>query len=63
MAIFDTTRPTASGARISGILAGITATVSTWRDNRATRNELNKLSERELDDIGLTRGDVTDMFR
>ena len=33
-------------------------TVSAWNDRRQTRNALGKLSDRELDDIGLCRGDI-----
>ena len=32
--------------------------VGTWNDRRMTRNALGKLSDRELDDIGLCRGDI-----
>lgn len=32
--------------------------IATWNDARMTRNSLNKLSARELDDIGLVRGDI-----
>ncbi|KEP68085.1 DUF1127 domain-containing protein [Thioclava sp. BHET1] len=32
-----------------------------WNDRRVTRNELSKLSDQALDDIGLTRFDVTRM--
>ncbi|MCL4675477.1 MAG: DUF1127 domain-containing protein, partial [Pararhodobacter sp.] len=32
-----------------------------WNDRRVTRNELSKLSDRELDDIGLCRGDIQDV--
>ena len=32
--------------------------LSTWNTRRATRNALHKLSNRELDDIGLCRGDI-----
>lgn len=32
--------------------------VVAWNDARMTRNSLNKLSARELDDIGLVRGDI-----
>jgi len=31
---------------------------ASWNDRRMTRNSLNKLSARELDDIGLVRGDI-----
>lgn len=32
--------------------------LSTWRKHRETIKTLNKLSDRELKDIGLSRGDV-----
>ena len=32
--------------------------VSNWNDARVTRNALGRLSDRELDDIGLCRGDI-----
>ncbi|MDC1297520.1 DUF1127 domain-containing protein, partial [Octadecabacter sp.] len=34
-----------------------------WNDARMTRNSLNKLSARELDDIGLMRGDIEGIAR
>lgn len=36
----------------------IWAAVVAWNDARATRAALGKLSNRELDDIGLCRGDI-----
>jgi len=32
--------------------------LKTWRKHRETIKQLNKLTDRELQDIGLTRGDV-----
>jgi len=32
--------------------------LSTWRKHRETIKTLNKLSDRELKDIGLSRGDI-----
>ncbi len=32
--------------------------IANWNDARVTRNALGKLSDRELDDIGLCRGDI-----
>lgn len=29
-----------------------------WRETRATRNALSRLSDRELADVGLTRADI-----
>ncbi|HKK97995.1 MAG TPA: DUF1127 domain-containing protein [Marivita sp.] len=60
MAAFDTTRPTyAVGHKGFGsMFTSIFAAVSDWNDARLTRNALNTLSDHELEDIGLTRGDV-----
>ena len=62
MAAVETTRPAPFGAittyrAISG-LTNAFAVLSTWNDARVTRKALNKLSDRELDDIGLCRGDI-----
>jgi len=62
MAAIDTTRPTiigfGSGTRGRGIMTVILSAFSTWNDKRATRNALDKLTDRELDDIGLSRADI-----
>ena len=34
------------------------ASFSAWNNARITRKSLGKLSDRELDDIGLCRGDI-----
>lgn len=62
MAAVETTRPAPFGAittyrAISG-LTGVFAVLAAWNDARVTRKALNKLSDRELDDIGLCRGDI-----
>lgn len=62
MAAFDTTRTnydslTLAG-RIGSTLTMLVGGVSAWNDARLTRNALNRLSDRELDDIGLVRGDI-----
>ncbi len=38
--------------------AAMIGTLVCWNDRRMTRNSLNKLTARELDDIGLVRGDI-----
>lgn len=38
--------------------SGMFATVSAWNDARVTRKALGRLSDRELDDIGLCRAEV-----
>lgn len=32
--------------------------LATWREHRKVVKELNKLSDRELNDIGINRGDI-----
>lgn len=38
-------------------------TLTDWRNSRSTRKALNRLSDRELDDIGLNRGDIEQIAR
>ena len=62
MAAFDTTR-TAYGsigftARIGSVVSSILGAFAAWNDARVTRNSLGQLTDRELDDIGLVRGDI-----
>lgn len=61
MAYFTTARPVADGVfnRSFGFGFGdLVARFAVWNDRRVTRNELSKLSDRELEDIGLCRGDI-----
>jgi uncharacterized protein YjiS (DUF1127 family) len=62
MALFDTTRPMAQGhllgGRVSKSVAALISTIAQWNDARVTRNALGRLSDLELDDIGLSRGDI-----
>tara|TARA_R110002096_G_scaffold113260_1_gene246296 strand:+ start:237 stop:455 length:219 start_codon:yes stop_codon:yes gene_type:complete len=62
MAVFDTTRTaygsTSAVSRFSALFGGAMASVVAWRDARATRRALSTLTDRELDDIGLVRGDI-----
>ncbi|MGV6847083.1 MAG: DUF1127 domain-containing protein [Marinibacterium sp.] len=62
MASFDTTRPTFGASGFAGRLAfpfvALIGAIRTWNDARVTRQALSRLSDRELEDIGLTRGDI-----
>jgi len=62
MATFDTTRPAVDGHSIANrffaTVAGFAGSVAAWNDARVTRNALSKLSNHELDDLGLSRGDI-----
>lgn len=61
MALYDTTRPMADGHHFGARLARIFGALAAWNDARVTRNALMKLSDHELDDLGLHRGDVEAM--
>lgn len=39
-------------------LGALIATLKTWNEERITRRDLNALTDRELADIGLNRGDI-----
>ena len=62
MAAFDTARTTYGSAPVAGRIANIfnaaVASVVAWNDARVTRNALSALTDRELEDIGLSRGDI-----
>ena len=62
MAVFDTTRTTygsqSFAGRINAFVANVIASAVAWNDARVTRNALAGLSDRELEDIGLVRGDI-----
>ncbi|MGB7270690.1 MAG: DUF1127 domain-containing protein [Albidovulum sp.] len=57
MSMFETTKAT-SGFSPLNLVNGILASIASWNDARMTRSALGKLSDRELDDIGLSRGDI-----
>jgi uncharacterized protein YjiS (DUF1127 family) len=65
MAFFTQSRPVADGV-FGGVFglsfADLWARVAGWNDRRITRNELMKLSDRELEDIGLCRADIDDVI-
>lgn len=63
MAHMDTTRARAQGFAFTGLFARLLDAVQSWSDRRATRTALSRLSDRELDDIGLCRGDIDDISR
>ena len=57
MAYFDTTH-TATTGRVRRMIAQLVGEFTAWREERATRDALGKLTDRELYDIGLMRGDL-----
>ena len=62
MTSIDTTRPTFDGGLMTR-LSAVASTLRAWHQARLTRNALLQLSDHELDDIGLCRGDIAKIAR
>ncbi|GGH31844.1 protein of unknown function [Cribrihabitans marinus] len=62
MAALDFSRTTAGSfgpaGRISALYTYTIGKLVAWNDARMTRNALASLTDRELDDIGMCRGDI-----
>jgi uncharacterized protein YjiS (DUF1127 family) len=67
MASFDTTRTTygvsSFANRAVAYFADLGLSVVSWNDERVTRNSLSGLTDRELADIGLVRGEIDAIAR
>lgn len=66
MAAFDIYRApshAASRGLVSSFIVSIVSAVAEWNDARQTRHALDGLTDRELDDIGLCRGDIEAIAR
>lgn len=65
MAVFDISRSGMSGSsrgnRLFGAFANLAGSFAAWNDARVTRNALSRLSDHELDDLGLTRSDIVNL--
>ncbi|WP_299813660.1 DUF1127 domain-containing protein [uncultured Jannaschia sp.] len=62
MATFDTFR-TARSAPATNVLSAVLGRIIAWNDRRVTVNMLERLTDRELYDIGLERGDIAHWSR
>lgn len=62
MATFDTTRTNygsaSAASRFFTAISAIASAIVAWNDARVTRNALSGLTDRELEDIGLSRSDI-----
>ena len=67
MPTIQTFRPITFGmhftTRLTAAISAFALSISEWNALRTTRNELEKLSDLQLDDIGLTRGDIDALTR
>lgn len=67
MAATETSRTAPFGAisifrAVQGV-SGLYAAFVAWNDARVTRKALSRLTDHELDDIGLCRGDIDRLTR
>jgi len=58
MADLSIARPNTATAGIGSRFIALFAALSAWKDARATRKALSALTDRELEDIGLSRADI-----
>lgn len=62
MAVYDHTRPQTDshlfGGHLNRLVPSLLGRFAAWNDTRATRKALSRLSDRELEDIGLKRSDI-----
>jgi len=52
----------ASGRGVAGWLRRLVMAVAAWRQRQAVLQEMQTMSDRELADIGLSRGDLSRVF-
>lgn len=62
MSTMEMNRSAAVGS-VANVVANVLSMLSAWNDARMTRRELNSLSDCELNDIGLARGDIKRIAR
>lgn len=64
MAVTDFARSAVAPAGIfAGVFGKIATAFNAWTTERQTRVALSRLSDRELEDIGLCRGDIDAVAR
>ena len=63
MATYDLHRTQTGGQSFGTRLSEIYTRILSWNDARITRRALSGLSDHELDDIGLIRGDIDRITR
>lgn len=61
MAAINTNIAYSASARKINVFASVVSAFHAWNDARSTRKSLNALTDRELADIGLCRGDIEDV--
>ncbi len=52
------THETMTNHHVLGVLAQVSETLHTWRQRYRTRQELAQWTDRDLHDVGLSKGDI-----
>jgi len=52
------THETMTNHNVLGVLAQVSETLHTWRQRYRTRQELAQWTDRDLHDVGLSKGDI-----
>ncbi|NIZ08940.1 DUF1127 domain-containing protein [Pseudooceanicola sp. HF7] len=63
MTVSNTNAPSALYISTASAVYRLIAAVADWNDARLTRKALSRLTDRELNDIGLVRGDIDSVAR
>ncbi|MAC73800.1 MAG: DUF1127 domain-containing protein [Paracoccaceae bacterium] len=63
MSVVSTSDLARSSGKRSALFTNVFAAINNWNDRRLTRTSLSRLSDRQLEDIGLCRGDIDNFAR
>ena len=63
MSVVSTSDLARSSGKRSALFTNVFAVINNWNDRRLTRTSLSRLSDRQLEDIGLCRGDIDNFKR
>ena len=63
MSVASTSDLARSSGKGLALFTDVFTAINNWNDRRLTRSSLSRLSDRQLEDIGLCRGDIETFTR
>ena len=63
MSVVSTSDLARSSGKRSALFTNVFAAINNWNDRRLTRTSLSRLSDRQLEDLVLCRGDIDNFTR